>query len=181
MVVLEGPENRAGRAARARTLLTALGLGLVFALVLDLFVMSPIRTVGSVDGFYGPLDSTRRTSIALIAVVWIAVSGAAIAWHAYRLAAARTWSWSFEFSPWRVARSLFFIVGLVCLGSAVPGVTLSAAPVVTNSSETSGREWDLLGLVLAAGGIAMSAAIVMYVVSAIVVVARDIRALTARN
>lgn len=178
MLSLSGTDNWSGRAASTRALLIALGLGLIVALVLDLFVMSPMRTVGSLDGFYSPLDSARLTWIALIAVVWLAVCGAVLAWHVYRLAAPRTWSWNFEFSPWRTTRSIFVLVGITCMGSAIPGVILSAAPVVTDSSEETGRVWELLGPVLAAGGLALSAAIVMYAIGAVVVFIRDVRELT---
>lgn len=162
---------------KTRTVLTTVGLVLLVALVLDLLVLLPMRTVGSLEGFYGPLDNSRRGWIALIVIVWVVVSMAVLAWHVYRLAAPRTWSWNFEFSPWRVVRSHFFVVGLVCVGSVIPGAILSAAPVVTNSSEETGRAWNLLGLVLAVGGLAMSAAIVMYLIGAIVVVIRDVREL----
>jgi len=178
MLKLSGTENGSVQAVRTRTVLIALGLGLTFALVLDLFVMSPIRTVGSLDGFYSPLDSARLTWIALVSVVWLAVCGAVLAWQVHRLAAPRTWSWSFEFSPWRTARSIFVVVGITCMGSAIPGVILSAAPVVSDSSKETGRVWELLGPVLAAGGLALSAAIVMYAIGAIVVVIRDVRELT---
>ena len=160
---------------KTRVMLATLGVGLLVALVLDLLVLSPLRGVGSLEDFYGPLDSGRRTSIAMIVSVWVAISGVVIAWHVYRLAAKRTWSWNYEFSPWRSTRSLFFVVGVVCIGSSVPGVILSAAPVVTDSSERTDRLWDLLGLVLVVGGLAMSAAIVMYVVGVVMVVVRDVR------
>lgn len=164
-----------GLAMKARVLLTTLTVGLLVALVLDLLVLSPLRGVGSLEEFYGPLDSGRRSSIAILVSAWVAISGVVIAWHVYRLGSQRTWSWNYAFSPWRTTRSLFFVVGIVCIGSAVPGVILSAVPVVTDSSERTDRLWDLLGLVLGVGGLAMSAAIVMYLVGVVMVVVREVR------
>lgn len=162
-----------GLAMRSRALVVLVGTGLLAVLVIDLLVLLPLRGIGSLEGFYAPLDNARVTSIAMTVVAWILLSGAAISLLAFRLSSRATWAWNYPHSPWRMTRSLLTIVGVVFSGSAIPGYVVGSAPIVSDSGESTARTWELLGTVVGVGGIAIMAALLMYVLGAAVVVTRE--------
>lgn len=164
-----------GLAVKSSALVVWFGTGILTALVLDLLVLSPLRGIGSLEDFYAPLDGARRTSIAMTVVAWVLVSGAVISLLAFRLRSRATWAWNFAYSPWRITRSILTIVGVVFLGSAFPGYVVGSAPIVSDSTESTVRNWELLGTIVGVGGFAIMAAMLMYGVGAAVVVAHEFR------
>lgn len=143
--------------------------GLVlFALAIDLLVLLPLRGVGTLEGFYGPLSANRVSNIVGLVSLWLLMSIGGMIAVTVRLGSRTTWRWNYPNSWWRATRSATLITGLICLGAVIPGYIVGSPPVAGDSVAVTERTWELWSEVLIVGVFSLLAAALMYVFGAAV-------------
>lgn len=162
----------------ARIILSVYSGLLLFCLATDLIVLLPLRSVGTLAGFYGPLSADRVFWIVALVALWMLLSVIVTIALVFRMGSRRTWQFNYPSSLWRLIRSAMLITSVICLGAVVPGYVVGTPPVAGDSVEVTERTWELWSSVLLVGVFAFLTLAVMYLVGAVMSL---LEALNGRN
>lgn len=161
-----------GLAMTARVLFFLFGMVLLGALAIDMLVLLPLRAVGALDEFYGPLSVDRIFWIVTLVSLWVLVNVFVVIALMLRLGSRKTWRWNYPNSWWRVTRSAMLVTSLICLGAVIPGDIVGTPPVAGDSVEVTERTWELWGEVLLVGVFSFLIAMLMYCIGGAINVVR---------